>query len=260
MREGFNLSPEELSNPEKKEKVELKHRDVYNSPEWKTLNPITRAHLILVAEGAKNGAYTRGDYKNFASIIDKLGLEASMNSEEGDLDPVFTVAKPEAMSENIREEIMASDKKESLTEGFKREGKFLGYPDCCVTEYERASLVEYETGEKNVNIDQEIEEAGTYPKELDYLPPTFTPCSVDCEKALAMAEKHKDILLEADPEAAEEIRKINILGYPEVNKDEIEKLEQDENEAEKLEFLRRTAKGEMLEWAWKRLQEERDEK
>lgn len=88
-----------------------------------------------------------------------------------------------------------------------------------------------------------IEQGKSYPEELDYCPPTYTPCSATCPNALATLSKWKQILDYADPEAVERLKRFNWQSEPyrSVHQSEINKEDEAELAAEKIQFLRKSA-------------------
>ncbi len=50
-------------------------KDLYKSEEWKSLNEIDRAQLLLVIEGLKRGTMIRGNWTSFIDILKKNGFK-----------------------------------------------------------------------------------------------------------------------------------------------------------------------------------------
>ncbi len=93
-------------------------------------------------------------------------------------------------------------------------GEFLGYPECCILNFEegcqryldgkgKGPMVEF--GESARKAIQE----GTYNFDLDYI--LHAPCSVNCTESIEMAGKVKRVLILRDKDAAESLRKNNRL-------------------------------------------------
>ena len=55
-------------------------KKLYESLEWKSLNKIDRAQLLLVIEGLKRGTIISGDFTRVAEIILAQGLEYTLNT------------------------------------------------------------------------------------------------------------------------------------------------------------------------------------
>ncbi|MBI3334947.1 MAG: DUF483 domain-containing protein [Candidatus Portnoybacteria bacterium] len=237
-----------------KGKIELRFAEIYQSPEWKALTPLDRAQLILVAEGVKPGVFVGGDFTNFQKIVQKMGLEARLNTYPLLLNPVYTISTPEGLSEYYRETVSATG---ITAENFYRiNGKFLGYPSCCVEEYTnpQKNLEERKKYPPNIsNFDYEMiqmrEKGVEYPEELDYCPPTFTPCSAHCAKALGKLREWKGVMQEADPEAAYWLRLFQwaFEPYRKFHEKELKRMEKDEELEDNIAFLRKSILGSSFE-------------
>lgn len=205
------------------EDISIKFQEVYDSPEWKSLDPVVRAQLLLVAEGVKPGTIICGDFTHFPKILHKLWLESSLNTEEWRLDPVYMVSRKETLDQFHRWTITPPNDKK-LWEYFHRlNGEFLWYPPCCTNEYchpkKNLAARKKKSPHKFIsNIDfeleKEIESTGTYPEELDFCPPSFTPCGINCPCASPLLKKWKSILEIADSDAAERLKIFNWMQEP----------------------------------------------
>ncbi len=253
---SLNFVPDDdaQENSEALEEITLKFPEVYKSPEWKSLDPIDRAQLLLVTEGARPGAIIGGDFTSFQKIVEKMDLATHLNSEDWELGPVYEVARPEILSQRYRELVSLSEK--TPAEEFHRfNGRFLGYPSCCTEEYinptkNRGKIIKQygAKGQEKIpnvtyEVSQLIEQGQQYPKELDYCPPTYTPCSATCPNALATLRKWKQLLEYADPEAAEQLKQFNWQSEPyrSVHQEEMDKRDMTEIETDKIQFLRKSA-------------------
>lgn len=237
------------------EKSELKFADIYKSDEWKKFPPIRRAQLLLVAEGVKSGAIIGGDFSGFKDIVEKMGLEARLTTHPLWLDPVYRVSTPDVMARFFRNTVTPELE---LQKGdyWRIEGELLGYPECCIEEYSnpqkniearRKSAPNKNSIPSNLDFEMEqlFKEGKPYPEELDFRPPTFTPCSVHCEKALKMLRKYKEVLESADPEAAKALKEFQWRGdvekkFHKNDMGEIDNKEREEREKERLDFLRKS--------------------
>ena len=54
-----------------------------------------------------------------------------------------------------------------------------------------------------------MRETGTYPEEFDFLPHSFTPCSVHCTHAKKLLKEWADTVKAADPDAARSLQEYN---------------------------------------------------
>lgn len=203
-----------------REDIKIRFFEVYNSPEWKSLDPIDRAQLLLVAEWVKPGAIIWGDFTHLPKILKKLWLDWILESEANIISrigPIYRVATAEKLSQFIRNDI-------SLKPYDKLNWEFLWYPDCCIHEYNNPRH-EHESNFK-FELKKEIETTGTYPEELDFCPPSFTPCGVKCTCASPLLKKWKSIIVKADPEAAQELREFHWRSEPlmkKIHQEEVKK-------------------------------------
>ena len=73
---------------------------------------------------------------------------------------------------------------------------------------------DYEKNDKHLNnCNNDVKIDMNYPDELNYTIPVFTPCKTSCSKAVKISRKYKEVLLEYDRDAAEELRLFNKRGY-----------------------------------------------
>lgn len=237
--------------------IELRFAEIYKSPEWKKLSPLVRAELVLVIERVKPGAiisFISPEVTNFPKIIEKTGLEARPRTHPSLLEPTYTVSTPENISTFFQKLILA----EGTTKGTPAEtihriyGEFLGYPSCCIDEYAKPSKnleerKKYPPDISNFGYEMiEMREKGEkYPEELDYCPPTFTPCSVHCEKASERLKEWKEVMQKADPEAADALKSHNwnFEPYRKFHEEEREKMGEEWWEKRKIELLRESILG-----------------
>lgn len=237
VEQGSPLIPLESSG----ERVELRFPEIYQSPEWRELPKLDRAQLVLVAEGVKPGTIISGNVTSFQKIVEQMGLATRRNTESWDLDPVYEVASPEVLSERYRE-LVALPEEASPDALHQLNGKFLGYPECCTEEYVNPSG-QREVSKFEYEATQLIAEDKMYPEELDYRPPAYTPCSATCSHALAALKTWKQLLEQADPEAAQRLQRFNWQSEPfrSVHREMIDEEEAAELIEEKKRFLRKSA-------------------
>jgi len=200
-------------------------KGLYKSDEWRSLDKIDRAQLLLVIEGLKRGAIVGGNRTSFINILDKTGLSYNLNSDKYNLDPVFKVSRKKDLKEANSRYICLSNNAGSEDYDIIQ-GWLLGYPECCVEEYirkrtprqiEAASRgqghLSYRFGQK---LWDKINSEGSYPTSLDYRPPSFTPCKVDCPEATRTLSLWKETIEILDPEAGRELVFFNRGSYPEM--------------------------------------------
>ncbi|MFA5829545.1 MAG: hypothetical protein WC843_03555 [Candidatus Gracilibacteria bacterium] len=211
---------EKLEKPT--DEIELKHKDVYESPDWKALNGLDRAQLLLVAEGVKPGTIIGGNHKTFLKLVEKLGLQAIQTNDPHSLDPIYEVASPEIISDCYRSELVLPEGA-NYSESHKINGKFLGYPECCTEEYihsQKNLKARKSFSPKKIisNFDFELMQlfrsGKSYSEQLDFRPPSFTPCSAHCDNALRLLGQWKKILEKGDPEAAKGLQYFNQKNSP----------------------------------------------
>lgn len=228
----------EKLTPHNPEKITLQFAELYKSPEWQNLDEIDRAQLLLVAEGVKPGTIIGGNAVNFLKVLDKLGLVSKLNTKPLHFARVYMVSSAEKLSEYFEQIFLAP---ENINSDFFHyaNGEFLGYPKCCTQEYcnpqknlgERKNISPHEfISNVDYEIGLSIDRAGTYPAELDYCPPSFTPCSASCEDATQLLKKWMSVLKSGDPKAARELQIFNWDDSPTMR---IHQKEYDEIESER---------------------------
>lgn len=262
---NFHNNPEEdnkeqvppKDTSEQREQIRLRFPEVYQSPEWKDLPKLDRAQLLLVAEGAKRGTFISGNFTSFLKVVEKMGLAYKRNTENWDMEPIYEVASPEVLSE-FYHKLITLPEKAPEDETHRIQGWFLGYPECCTEEYIDPTINRDEITEKHgekeaekiTNVDYEarqlIESEKPYPKELDYRPPTYTPCSATCPSALSMLRTWKQLLDAADPEAAEQLKQRNWQSEPylTIHQEDLDQKEEERIQQDKLRFLKESTSDE----------------
>ncbi|HLC46495.1 MAG TPA: hypothetical protein VJI75_02015 [Candidatus Nanoarchaeia archaeon] len=183
---------------------------LYQSKEWKSLGSIDRAQLLLVIEGLKRGTIISGNWTSFIDILGKTGLEYTLNTPKYRLYPAMVVAKPEVLTEVARRELTVPERPRK-GEYHKINGWMLGYPECCTEEYIRERTPKQKLDRKNgqhiltykfgKEISDLLQDGGKYPEFLDYRPPSFTPCGVNCPEAAKVLTSWKEAIDALDPEA-----------------------------------------------------------
>lgn len=199
--------------------------DLYQSENWKSLDKVSRAQLLLVIEGLKRGTIIEGNWTSFMDVIKKTGLEYKLNTDNYSLYPVFNVAAPGVLGEASYRFLTLPDKLQG-GEYHRINGWMLSYPECCTDEYvkkispdEKVSRV---NGQRHMSyrfgreLTELIRSEWDYPDVFDYTPPSFTPCSVNCVEARAVLRSWKEAINILDPEAAKELVYFNRHSYPQV--------------------------------------------
>lgn len=190
----------------------------YNDPSWKSIDPLSRAQLVLVFEGLKPATITSGDYFTLPRIAQAHGLTATLTSPPTARYPAWLVADPDAFNTNIREEIgtMPTGTRRDAELFWHQTGRLLGYPECCIDEYSRERHpdeqppLHYQLARDLARYERE---GLSVPEVLDYRPPAFTPCSIECPSALETLATWSDAMRTFDPEAAEALATFNKQGW-----------------------------------------------
>ena len=223
---------------------------LFNGPEWKSLDKIDRAQLLLVLEGLKRGTIISGNWTSFMDILEKTGLVYKLNTNQHRLNPVVMVARPENLLEYNRR-VLTLPENSSRDDFHEIAGWFLGYPTCCTDEYLKERTPEQmkadENGKRHLSyrlgqeLDAAIKNGGTYPDVLDYRPPSFTPCTINCPEATKVLASWKEAIDRLDPEAGKELVYFNRRSFPErlVHKESLDQERQRRNLEFMLESLRR---------------------
>ncbi|MFC1690950.1 DUF483 domain-containing protein [Nanoarchaeota archaeon] len=206
------------------------NREVYKSAAWRSIDPVDRAHIILVVEGLKPMAYC--DSSDVESIKDYLSSELKIFFTEARglrkywrINPglvlpskVYTVCANKKILNTVL------DLNDSAFWNHDLFGKLLGYPECCRKEYSNPTYEEKFNGgilkffeppyahkafTFEIEYVQKLLEEKKIPEEFLYLMPSQTPCSIDCKKSRKLLSKWKHILEKYDPRAAKALREFN---------------------------------------------------
>lgn len=197
---------------------------LYSSDDWKSLEPLTRCELILVVEGVKPAVITRGNWTAFQRIVRRTGLEYASTWGPYPLRLAARVAKPVILNEWTGAFLRLPENTRCVDYA-RINGKYLGYPSCCVEEYCRKRTSEEANAQRrkdHINshtfskeLDALINEKGTYPEVFDYRPPSFTPCGIHCQNAVNVLSQWKDAIEHCDPEASNALMTFHRVEEPE---------------------------------------------
>ncbi len=203
-------------------------KKVYLSDEWKELNFLNRACILLVSEGLKPGASIFST-ENIESVLKKLklpykrhdwiklyykcpgGTELSHKFPDGEY--YYDIMKSHTTS--IWYSFMKLCSRYIWIDAIKVDGLFHGYPKCCVDKFTKKSILHIgKTRKEDVFQTHNLQNLLTlldenYPDELDYTVFRHIPCRVYCGNTLGLYKKYKDVLLKYDKEAAEELKRFN---------------------------------------------------
>ena len=199
---------------EKESLWESDFHQIYKSEAWRNLDPLDRAQLLMVAEWMKPWTIIEWNQTGFFKILSQLRLEYSYNTDERLLFPVYVVCKSEVLWEYFQK-LLQWEHPWYWDAYHYINGNLLGYPECCTNEYCNPSIniVKRRLFSPNrfiSNFTYESIENWWYPDEFNYCPPSFTPCSIHCNRARKILESWKMLLIKYDPEAAGVLSEFNI--------------------------------------------------
>jgi hypothetical protein len=226
--------------------------DLYQSEEWKSLNKLDRAQLLLVIEGLKKGSIIGGNWTSFMEVLKKTGLEYRLNTNKFLLNPVVVVAKIEDLQEQNKQYLNLPNNANE-NDFHKISGWFLGYPKCCTEEYVKERTSEQKIAEEKgprylsylfgQELEHLIKTEGSYPRVFDYRPPSFTPCGINCLESIELLSSWKEAINCLDPEAGNALKYFNRAAYPQrlVHKKYLIQEGQKRNADYKTLLLRRNA-------------------
>jgi len=205
------------------------NREVYKSAIWRSLHPTARAHILLVAEGLKPMAYTGvANIKGAMGYLEnELGIlideaRGRRRCELGSL-RLFVPSRTYTVctSKKVLDVVRGMQAKRRFNDPFsiELEGRFLGYPKCCTTEYMHPTYEErfnpwilkffkrpYRFLVEAVRLYMEGRKLA---EEFLYLMPSQTPCSVTCQRTLRKLRKWRAVTRKYDPEAAAFLERFN---------------------------------------------------
>ena len=208
------------------------NREVYSTPLWRSINPIDRAHILLVAEKIKPAAYCgftdlEGAKEYLAQelnvfIVQMRGHRTYERGDETLVFPhrIFTICA----SQKIFQIYQKLSEVSNLDRAYDVEGKLLGYPRCCRKEYIRPTyqekfnqyilrLIRGKLYTFKIECVQRYLEGKEIQKEFLYLMPTQTPHSVDCSSSIGLLSKWKYAIDGFDPKAAKALVAFNQVSF-----------------------------------------------
>lgn len=176
----------------------MKPKEFYQSREWKDFNPFNRALILLVNEGVKPGISV-GFTQGIDDILDRLKLDYVVRVHR-DLWLYYISKDRKVLSDFSSFKI----KKNEISDIDVIQGRFYGYPGCCIEEFAKTSLSQRKTRPR-VDLREEYRIRNLeYPPELDYK--MWVPCKFDCQETIILSGKYRDVLCEYDKEAADMLR------------------------------------------------------
>jgi hypothetical protein len=196
----------------------MARQDIYKSQEWKNLNPLDRASILLVSEGVKPGttigSRNRPELEN---VLKRLGLH-HLPPKKSKKNYTYTIAKDDkTLSDLIRNDIDLRVNGRQMT---KIRGRFYGFPECCIDNFAGSKIyLDKDISKMPVWISfrdilkQYKAKNGSYPEQHDYRVPGMVPCDVECKNALSLLNEFKKALNKYDEAAAETLKTFNKQGY-----------------------------------------------
>lgn len=198
--------------------INLKRGDLYKTENWKKLDPLDRAEILLVLEGLKPGII-------FPEIIGgdviALAQENNLRVEYLHIDGFgdFTVIGEQKAIDEYREKVKTI--KKSRIQLHKLNGHMLGYPRCCVDEYihnrkNRIFRLLASPRQYISNLEQELiswwdkAEKDMFPENILLCPPAFKPCSLSCKESQEKLSAWTGVLRAWDYEAYVALRCFNL--------------------------------------------------
>jgi|SRR3989338_7714927 len=207
---------------------EKPNREVYKTAYWKMIDPLDRAHILLVAEGVKPMAYI--NFTNLKSLQEYLSKDLKIWITEvrgpSNWRPtrirlflpsrVYTICG----SEKILQFLQGLWQSPNRRQYWDYEGKLLGYPSCCRQEYVAKTCdkkfntwIIGQFGSRPytflIEAVRTLLENKIIPEEFLYRMPSQTPCSISCKPSLRLLRKWKKVLYKYDAEAAEVLKEFN---------------------------------------------------
>lgn len=171
-------------------------KEFYQSREWKNLDSLIRANILLVNEGIMPGNDFGSSPKDVKDVIDilrklKLTYTASFDKRWWH----YRISKDSKVLSDFIYESQKSDPDVNA-------GRFYGYPSCCIEEFiNRFDMILRGIKPPAVDLREEYARRNLeYPSELDYK--TWVPCRFDCTKTLVLSRQYKAVLCEYDKETA----------------------------------------------------------
>jgi hypothetical protein len=215
-------------------------KGIYSTRDWTCEDPVDRAQLLLVMERVKPA--TTISFFNLPfleSILEKSGL-----AKESEFSGIYTIAPSDRLNDYNEKHAMNMQKyntylaRHNLSEGmpcsrdiylelkrlvkeidqetYKINGRFYGYPECCIEAYTPANnsnpLIQSTNPRFRSRIRKSSHLGASKNPVLNFAPPSFTPCRNDCEHAIGLLTRYMDVLESLDPEAASALFEYNTVN------------------------------------------------
>ncbi len=182
----------------------------YDFIEWYKLNLDIRADLITMIEGIRPGAKIE-----MRKLLERRS-EKYFLYQKGLLVKCLDALKIGYGYDDWSDNLYAyqdGEWVEKLCSDAIKEGEFLGYPECCINNFEQACkafLNGVPTKGPAVEFEQKVKRARKENvfNDLIYYR-LHVPCDVNCKKTLDLSKKIKDVLEKNDLEAAFYLRDFN---------------------------------------------------
>lgn len=178
----------------------------YQSDKWRSIDPLTRAEILLVSEGVKPATRTSENadkYFGFMTCLNYLGINIT-NVKFKKNEFVLTAYKDIKAFNDYYNSIVKPDL--STFDIHRANGRFYGYPDCCIDSYVGLNTGMSVPNQHNLET---FDEQMPQREVLSYRVPSMTPCEPICKNALDLLAKYRDVLVGCDIEAARALRSFN---------------------------------------------------
>jgi hypothetical protein len=178
---------------------------VYKSKQWKRLPFHSRSDLIPVIEKVRHG----GQIDLITLKMKKGLLDSRRKNLEHCLNETGLLHQEYNLDYFVTYDPLLLNKRFS---GKLKTGKFLGYPECCIKNFEK-SCQEYLKHKKTPPAIAYWQKAGkalqegVYDEVLDYI--LHIPCSISCKETIDMAYNVKTVLESNDAEVLNYLKEFN---------------------------------------------------
>ncbi len=166
--------------------------DLYQTNEWKSLNPDIRFDLVPLIEKLRHGARI-----DLSTLRDTDSIKYNLEKVISDSKLIFRNFNKNYY---ICDDISLLEKLDSNDISI---GEFLGYPACCIINFETTSMNNSRAAMNYWKNAKKSMEEGNF--NLIMLYALHVPCSVQCKETVELAGKIREVLELKDPVVADYI-------------------------------------------------------
>jgi len=188
----------------------------YSTNEWKKLDKLERGEILLLIEKEKKMAEIDLEFAGL-EIFELFGLKKFNCPKE-----LFHLVNSNDLLQ-IDQRWQKIIENENDSEWLTFFGENYNYPKCCANRFVNTIKTMEDIIDRTINAGQtgkifkkwqteivkHILDKGEHPKEFNYLPNGFVPCSLHCENAIDFLKTREALLEEFDPEAAKAFTEFN---------------------------------------------------